>query len=267
MKVKSRCFGFTIVEVMLVLAITGALAVGILAGVQSSITAQRYNDSINSFQAFLQDQYHQVGATSVQLRGSNNACESGIPRGRTPCLVVGRLLVTNYAYRANGTSGDNISAVTWDVVASGLTKERIDGSTTVTSLFNQPGVLATIDAATRSEHQLVWDADLRQPAPNGNQAARWMVLILKSPANGSILTYVTNYNGLVIKQELSKSSLLMTMINDNNLTKEATFCVAPKGFNFLTKRAIVVRANGSNASAVEIAPLDETVNKVSPVKC
>lgn len=267
MTIRSHYFGFTVIEVMLVLAITGALAVGVLAGVQSNITSQRYNDSINSFQAFLQDQYHQVGATSIQLRTSDPVCNPGSTdglRGRTSCFVVGRLLVTNYGH---GTGSDKASAVTWDVVASGLTKQIIDESKTVTDLFSKPEVRASIDATTRSEHQLAWDANLRKPAPNGNQEARWMVLILKSPASGSILTYITSYDGSEIKQEFLKSSRLMTMITDNNLTQEATFCVAPKGFSFLTKRAVVIRANGSNASAVEIAPLDETVNKVSPVKC
>lgn len=44
--------GFTIIEVMLVLAITGLMLVGVIAGTYSSIATQRYNDSVRSFSEF-----------------------------------------------------------------------------------------------------------------------------------------------------------------------------------------------------------------------
>ncbi|MEP6710564.1 MAG: prepilin-type N-terminal cleavage/methylation domain-containing protein, partial [Candidatus Saccharibacteria bacterium] len=52
--------GFTIIEVMLFLAISGALAVGILIGSNVAITSQRYRDSLNSLQSLLQQQYNQT---------------------------------------------------------------------------------------------------------------------------------------------------------------------------------------------------------------
>ena len=50
--VKSK--GFTIIEVMLFLAVTGALAVAILVGSGVAIGQQRYKDSVNSLQSFIQ---------------------------------------------------------------------------------------------------------------------------------------------------------------------------------------------------------------------
>ncbi|MBQ1373667.1 prepilin-type N-terminal cleavage/methylation domain-containing protein [Candidatus Saccharibacteria bacterium] len=44
--------GFTLVEVSLFLAITAASFVGIVAGTQSSIFQQRYNDAVQSFVDF-----------------------------------------------------------------------------------------------------------------------------------------------------------------------------------------------------------------------
>lgn len=52
--------GFTIIEVILFLAITGALLAGLLAGSVSSIKRQRYNDSVNDFVEFLRRTYSEV---------------------------------------------------------------------------------------------------------------------------------------------------------------------------------------------------------------
>lgn len=41
--------GFTIIEVMLVLAISALILLGALGGTYSSIRAQRYNDSVRAF--------------------------------------------------------------------------------------------------------------------------------------------------------------------------------------------------------------------------
>ena len=52
--------GFTLVEVSLFLAVTGLLFIGIVAGVQGSMSQQRYNDSVQSFAEFLRSAYSQV---------------------------------------------------------------------------------------------------------------------------------------------------------------------------------------------------------------
>ena len=53
--------GFTLVEAMLFLAITGLLTVGILVGSGVAISQQRYRDSVNSLKSFIQDQYSACG--------------------------------------------------------------------------------------------------------------------------------------------------------------------------------------------------------------
>ena len=65
--------GFTIVEVVLFLAITGLLTVGLLAGVSAALRQQQYHDAVQSFAGFIRDQYSRVIrieaiATHVLLR-------------------------------------------------------------------------------------------------------------------------------------------------------------------------------------------------------
>jgi type II secretory pathway pseudopilin PulG len=67
--------GFTILETMLFLAITGLLIAAMLFGVGTSINTQRYRDSVTSLKSFLQSQYSDI--ENVQNdRGDNWKCNA-----------------------------------------------------------------------------------------------------------------------------------------------------------------------------------------------
>ena len=46
--------GFTIIEMMLFLAVSGAMAAGIMVGVGATVNAQRYRDATHSLVSFFQ---------------------------------------------------------------------------------------------------------------------------------------------------------------------------------------------------------------------
>ena len=52
--------GFTIIEVMLVLAVTGLLLIAVLGGAFSNIAQQRFNDALRGFAEFLRQNYSEV---------------------------------------------------------------------------------------------------------------------------------------------------------------------------------------------------------------
>ena len=99
--------GFTIIEVMLFLALSGFLLVGILAGTGSSIANQRYKDAVQDAADALRSAYSFVADTQVETRdkkqgacggtvegadyGSDN--EANLYRGRTTCAVYGAVVM------------------------------------------------------------------------------------------------------------------------------------------------------------------------------
>lgn len=63
--------GFTIIEVMLVLGLTGMLLIGLLGGTFASIASRRYSDSVRSFAEYLRQEYSEV--LSPESLGSGNS--------------------------------------------------------------------------------------------------------------------------------------------------------------------------------------------------
>jgi prepilin-type N-terminal cleavage/methylation domain-containing protein len=69
--------GFTIIEVMIFLAISGLLLVGVLIGTGTTIARQRYNDAVQSFAEFLRQQYSFVINPQIApFREFSGSCET-----------------------------------------------------------------------------------------------------------------------------------------------------------------------------------------------
>ena len=86
--------GFTIIEVMLFLAISGVMAIGLMAGMGAAISSQQYRDSVQSYADYLRGQYSKVVAVENEgPRDSGAVCPltgSVTDRGRSNCVIVGR---------------------------------------------------------------------------------------------------------------------------------------------------------------------------------
>lgn len=95
-----RHAGFTIIEVMLFLAISGALVTMLLVGVSASIQREQYRDATQSFAQFMRSQYD--GVINVENNHNNNhprKCPliSSTPptyNGQSHCVIVGRYVHT-----------------------------------------------------------------------------------------------------------------------------------------------------------------------------
>ena len=233
-----RRSGFTIIEVMLFLAITGALAVGILASSGFAIDQQRYRDSVNSLKGLIQSQYSQI-TNVINEEAKNPGCSLSLSsselvvdesedkmkfRGTSDCLVLGRFLLV-----------ESTKVTTYDVIG--------EPSTNAAEKTSDSEMLREYGMAARSPetYDISWGARVVTPRTNNDATAS--VLIVRSPLSGAILTYTQDGN--------SKSNL-QSMLSDNNM-KQKDFCVDPSGMVIPGSRlAVRIGARAANQSAVEI---------------
>ncbi len=91
--------GFTIIETMLFIAITGLVFAGVVIGTNGSLRSQRYRDTVQSFVNSLRDVYSRAENTQIAnysgktqcgwYGGSYSDANSGSNRGRSNCAVYG----------------------------------------------------------------------------------------------------------------------------------------------------------------------------------
>lgn len=96
--------GFTVIELMLFLGITGVLFAALMVGANNTIVQQRYKESVLSYATLLQDQYSEVMNTRND-RPNSWSCTDGIVnpeavngqfRGTSDCVLLGKAIeVTN----------------------------------------------------------------------------------------------------------------------------------------------------------------------------
>jgi type II secretory pathway pseudopilin PulG len=232
--------GFTIIEVTLFLAVSGLLAVGILAGVGNTINQQRYRDSVNSFMMLLQNQYSNVINTQNDRSRSpeveNSLCSGNTEsRGRTNCVIAGRLL-----YSSNGKD-----IVTGNVIAT--TPDEYSLTDSDDTAFRSIGL--TIDPSSLATQTIEWEAKL---ANNSGTGANFSVFIGRSPAGGNIKTFITT---TYAPETPSSSNPEPTIIWNNIIKSEALttnleVCVISQAPMLGPTRQVQLLAGSSSASSV-----------------
>ena len=103
---KGRVRGFTIIEVMLFLALTGLMLVGALVGLGTNLARQRYKDSVQDVVMMIRNQYDYVTRVQIDKRDNSDMCEivagssasfvdssNNSGRGRSLCDVYGVALI------------------------------------------------------------------------------------------------------------------------------------------------------------------------------
>lgn len=124
--------GFTVIEVILVLAITALLTAGIMASSHRRLQDQHYRESVSSFRDFIAGTFEDVDAIKNDLQGVVDRCDGRTPdsrqspqawRGAAPCFFAGKELRI--------TSGPNETSVaTSSAVKAFLDKnQRVSYST------------------------------------------------------------------------------------------------------------------------------------------
>lgn len=257
--------GFTIIETMLVLAITGVLIASLIVGVGGTVNAQRYKDSVNSLQALLQDQYDQVdNVTNVNPRESTWTCDTaantaeqtapgeGTAPGQSDCVLMGRYVsIANDTVSTAAVVGyKNSTAIeTTDVsdlktnYAFGIAKDSIETST------------------------LEWGAAIAWPVSGIDSKTAgdrtFAMLVLRSPESGFTYTFTSDSDAPI--DATSSGTLKNMMVVGNSIPGQAQrfLCVDPSpgssGLTVPEKLSVTIDRGASAPSAVEIRT--QNVNK------
>lgn len=233
--------GFTIIEVMLFLAVTGLLAIGILAGSGVAIGQQRYRDSVNSMKSLLQEQYNQTSNT-VNSRPGDEACSNAVvveppasvpspqARGTSDCLIMGKLVVV-------GADGKQLTASS---VIGYRTSDTADVEATDIAELTTNYVLG-VSPDGQLNDTVEWDARIVEP--KSTTAFPVSILVIRSPLGGSVMTFVRE----------GVQTNLNSVISGGITTENTDLCVDASLGSFVGKRlAVRVNAYATAASAIEI---------------
>lgn len=238
-----RASGFTIIEVSTVLAITGLLAVMILAGIGRSLAQRQYIDAVNQTIDFFRGQYTSAENISND-RTSQQACSKGIvvtaptgsatavqPRGASDCLLLGNII----------TSNDGSSILVRQVVAT-----QLDDTTDVPSTDSIEKVLGSsaLEAGqTVDTYSVDSGATLLNPA--SDKGLSFALMVIRMPTTGTIVTYAKTGGSL---RDVAPASLVSA---ENK--KSLTMCIDQSGtLGFaMNPMGIVIEKAAANTTDVQ----------------
>lgn len=243
--------GFTIIEVMIFLAISGLLLMGILGGTYASIAAQRYNDSVRGFAEFLRQVYGEV--ISPESLGATNGDFGG---NSDDYAIYGKVIVFGLndqttVYTATLVGSTDIPTGSQNFIAelSSVNAQLFCGiEDTAGNVVND----TTVDTYTP-----LWESEIVKPAGGGILTGT--VIIARSPTSGTIHTA---YNSS-LRPDLanncrpgnqSASNELATEIrtnpNDFDMSNDTNFCI--KSDQSKIVRDILLTADGHNNTAINL---------------
>ena len=201
--------GFTIIEVMLVLSLTGFLFVGLVAGFSGNLARQRYKDATQDVASQLRRLYSLVADTQIQLRDNSSACyglkdaTGGVMdgrvnanRGRSDCVVYG-VAASIYGDRIETTQilGKDIKTISTEIDTTSLSDlellEAADANNLV-AMKDKNGANCKIKlAGDMDNYTLKWGSKLKTAGvAMKDTEIKATILIFRSPRNGGIRTYV-----------------------------------------------------------------------------
>lgn len=228
-------WGFTIIELILFLGVTGALFAGLMVGVNTSINTQRYKESATSYKSFLEEQYSHV-VYPRNTRDDTWACNtdsgvvsdpsSGVARGTSGCVLLGRYIEVK---------DDGARLVAGDVVG-------IDPGDSVQDLTGDLAVLRAysprISPIDVTDTDVNWQSRLEAVDGTASEAS---FLILRSPLSGIVRTFGMNQ---------ALPGQLTSALNDANAVAVIENCVVPSGYVSIPVQSVTVNAAVGSANGI-----------------
>lgn len=264
--------GFTIIESILFLGLTGVLIGGMMFATSMTLGTQRYTDATESFKALLQDQYANI--TSVQNARENNlACTSqaspvtgGVLRGQSSCVIVGQYMMIDggvisvYPVLAHEITG---ATATTDDIAAFRNNYRLN-------LAKQNVRELELEWDARIAWATAGNADDRRGSFPAQRAIA--LLFLRSPTSGQVYTFSSNVIPTAgqLASTATAPSFLRNMIQPGAVVPgqgARTICLDSGGLTSVPRTSIFISAYASGQSAVEVRSNDMASSKGAAERC
>lgn len=285
MRRKTEKKGFTILEVMLFLAITGLMLIGVIGGTYSAIASQRYTDSVRSFAEFLRQTYAEViSPETLKEQGGND----------NELAIYGKAIVFGLDGENTDTKSQYIYTAT--LVGNATIPSSVSASTDFVSSLGEVNLQFYCGddnhASTVASYLPLWEAKIMEPAKTTNsngipdpgkrkETFKGTVLIARSPGSGAIHTVYAPELMFNIKNQCGmhdsdpRDPTAKVDGTDKNLTKalkeNKTKFEYTKAVDFCIKedqtsdesrmRDIRLAADGRNTSAVSLVDMDSEESK------
>lgn len=236
--------GFTIIETMLFLAVSAALAVAVLVGVSTSINTQRYRDAVVSFQTFLQEQYSEV-ANVYNSREPASCASVETHRGRDSCVILGRYI----AVQEGG-------AITTASVLGYENNPSVPSSAANDVELLHDDYTYSLHESSRETALMQWGTEIAWPeSGSGAQSPTTprsiSILILRSPGSGMVHTFSADYGWAEPTADNLRQMIIDTRDASFYGRAQRTICVDSTGWVTTGGMAVFINDRAASANAIE----------------
>lgn len=223
--------GFTIIEVVLFLGVTGLMAAGILVGMGTALASQRYKDAVSTFHSDVQQQFEDIASVKNSRTSVDGACDG--QRGQSNCVLMGKLMTV-------AADGQIVSRL---VYGNEVAAEADADDFTVIRSYN-PQVTTQEQRTDKME----WGTGVA--APTGQALNGVGILVVRSPQSGSVYTFTRSG---------TSAGSLSAMVSDTNVS-DRTLCITPGGWTVADVMAVRINAGAASANSVEVLSHDLLVS-------
>jgi type II secretory pathway pseudopilin PulG len=255
--------GFTVIELMLFLGISGALFAGLMIGVNNSISQERYRESVVSLSTLVQNQYNEVTNTRND-RTNSYACDtdakvsansdpsSAKVRGASDCVLLGKIIeIKNGGSSDNGGSIDIMSVVGYAPCdPNDITCNANEGSDIDVLAKYKPRV-TSFDKDTSS---VEWGSRVLDVAQGHNNLTA-NIAILRSPASGLVRVFWNKLSPIADQSLVADTSDPDSLVGANNSAKPLTMCMLGDSI-IAARQSITINPAIGGPDAVSVNQVD-----------
>jgi type II secretory pathway pseudopilin PulG len=232
-----RQVGFTIIEVMLFLAVSGALAAGVLGSSSVVINNQRYIDAANSFKALVQGEIIATTRVVNETKGDSTCIWDEVhdtpsslrPVATSDCVIMGRALAIK--------SGQTI--VTANIIGRS-NSDDIYPSDIAAIEAHKP----VLDTRGQKTSLLNWDTHIK-----GSESL--IIYIFRSPQSGNIVIRSQRNVVSTAIDALMTSGFKVKDIATLSSSKQE-ICIDASGLIVAQQQTVIINANVSGPSGIEM---------------